>query len=289
MDLPGGALPTWTHGRRPRLRPRTPRSLVARAGFVGAAALLVGAAVAGCSSSKADGNGLGPGVPTLGTCHRLTTAMIFHPSDTTTPVPCSQPHTSVTIGVGRFAVADVTEQNASNGTLGSQALAGCTADWDRTVGGDESIRHTTIVSLATFLPTREQLSGGARWYRCDLVIGGEPQLPLQPLPRNVKGILDGTVPDSLQACRTAPSLNSGHEVPCSERHTLRAVGVAPLTGTTYPGDAALRAQSQRGCGTVVKAWLKGRLGGGIAFQWPDATSWRLLHDHNATCWTVTTD
>lgn len=281
MILPGAALLAW-----PSDRPsRSPRRMVVLA----ALAVVLVASVAACSPGPASHTGLGPGAPVLGSCHRLTVAIIKTSSDDAPSVSCKGPHTSVTIAVGRYLASQVTQRNASNGTLARAALAGCTADWMRTVGGDDSVRHTTIVSLAYFLPNRDQLSGGARWYRCDLVIGGQDGVPLQELPATVKGILDGTVPDSLLACRTAPSLSTGNEVACTSRHTLRAVGIATLVGgTAYPGDASLRTQSQQGCAKVVRAWLKGRIGGGIAFQWPDSTSWTLLKDHDATCWTVTT-
>ena len=119
----------------------------------------------------------------------------------------------------------------------------CTAAWKRTVGGDTTSQHTSLLGLAYYLPNQEDLSKGARWYRCDLVAGGQDGLPLQNLPAKVDGLLDGAVPQGIQACRTTPDFNSGHTVPCSEDHVLRAIGTFPLPGKTYPGTAALRAAS----------------------------------------------
>jgi Septum formation len=172
--------------------------------------------------------------------------------------------------------------------LGNAALRRCTQAWKRTVGGGVTSQHTSIVGLAYFLPDRQQLSAGARWYRCDLVIGGQDGLALQRLPAHVENLLAGRVPDSLRACRTAPDFTSGREVPCSQPHVLRAVGTFPLPDKgSYPSRATLQAASAKGCRGVIKRWMHGRTDAGDAFQWPDRTGWEVQGDHSATCWTVT--
>ena len=246
---------------------------------------------AGCSSgaSSAEGIGLGPGAPVVGTCRVLTLADIAPATNQTPAVSCRSPHTAVTISVGGFRRSRVTNANLSDGTLGNDALKRCTASWRRTVGGDTASQQLSVVGLAYYLPTSAELSKGARWYRCDLVIGGQDRMRLQDLPAHVAGLLDGPLPDSLRACRTAPDFQTGHQVACSSPHVLRAVGITALPNrASYPGQAALKAASAKGCLPVVRRWLKGKDNGGIAYQWPDATSWRLLGDRTATCWTVTT-
>jgi hypothetical protein len=270
------------------VEPHSRRRLVGPLGSALTALALVALSTACSSSNGTEAGRYGPGTPTLGSCHRLTPAIIAGPVDASAPVPCSDPHTSVTIQVGHFAPSDITAANARSGNLGSRALAGCTAAWQHTVGGDASAQHTTVLSLAYFLPTSEQLSDDARWYRCDLILGGQSGEPLQNLPSHVEGLLSGTVPDSLRACRTSPNLSAGHEVPCTASHVLRAIGIAPLTGSGYPSATELRSQSEAGCTRTVRSWLHGRVGGGVAFEWPSQSSWQLLNDHDATCWTVTT-
>lgn len=244
-----------------------------------------------CSSSGAPAAdlGLGPGLPKTGDCRVLTAADIDPTSNTTPVVPCSKPHTSVTIEVGGFRPAQVTDRNLTDGTLGNLALQRCTAAWKRVVGGTTMTQHTSLLGVAYYLPTQTQLSNGARWYRCDVVLGGQDGLPLQPLPAHVDGVLDGpNVPESVQACRTTPDFTSGHAVPCAQQHVLRAVGTFALPDGAYPGKAALNAASAKGCTAVINHWLHGRDNGGDAYQWPDEVGWTLLHDHTATCWTVTT-
>lgn len=245
---------------------------------------------AGCSgdAKPSPETGLGPGLPEVGACRVLTAADIAPSSNETPTVPCTKPHTSVTIAVGGFPAAQVTSRTLSDGTLGNKALQRCTKEWKKTVGGNTTSQHTSVLGLAYYLPNQAELSKGARWFRCDLVSGGQDGLALQDLPLRVDGLLDGAVPESLHACRTTSDFASGHAVPCDQRHVLRAVGTFALPGgDTYPGKAALRAASAKGCTKVIARWLHGRVNTGDAYQWPDALGWNVLGDHTATCWTVT--
>ena len=189
----------------------------------------------------------GPGSPVVGACRVLTAADIEPSSNNTPTVPCSSPHTSVTIAVESFPAAQITNKNLSSGALGNQALQRCTAAWKRTVGGNRTSQHTALLGLAYYLPNQVQLSKGARWFRCDLVLGGQDGLPLQNLPAKVDGLLDPPVPESVQACRTTPDFTTGHAVPCDQHHVLKAIGTAPLPGgTTFPGQAALACGERQG-------------------------------------------
>jgi putative regulator of septum formation len=271
---------------RPSRRPASRRACAARSLCVLTAALVL---TSGCSSSDEPPVkvGLGPGLPKVGACRVLRLGDVAPASNDTPPVPCSRPHTSVTIAVGSFTPAQVTNQRLADGTLGNLALQRCTEEWKQAVGGDVSAQHLSLLGLAYYLPNQSQLSRGARWYRCDVILGGEDGLGLQPLPPDIDGILDGTPPESVQACRTTPDFTSGHAVPCSQPHVLRAIGTTTLPDEArFPGNAALRTASAKGCSRVIARWLKGRVDGGDAYQWPDRTGWNVLGDHTATCWTV---
>lgn len=273
---------------RPSRRRPSSQALAARlCGVLSVGAVLLTA----CSGDAAPKppTGPGPGLPVVGACRVLTAADIEPSSNNTPTVPCSSPHTSVTIAVESFPAAQITNKNLSSGALGNQALQRCTAAWKRTVGGNRTSQHTALLGLAYYLPNQVQLSKGARWFRCDLVLGGQDGLPLQNLPAKVDGLLDPPVPESVQACRTTPDFTTGHAVPCDQHHVLKAIGTAPLPGgTTFPGQAALRAASAKRCTQVITKWLHGRANGGDAYQWPDQIGWNVLHDHTATCWTVST-
>lgn len=270
---------------RPMGHPARPASVTSLVGVV-----CLALAAAGCSSSSSGDGGIGPGAPFVGACRVLTAADMQVSSNATPTVGCGSAHTSLTISVGSFPSWQVTSRNLRSGALGKVALQRCTEAWRRTVGGDTAAQHITTLGIAYFLPDSYELDRGARWFRCDLVIGGREGMPLQDLPAHVTGLLDKGVPDSLRACRTAPDFELGRQLPCSSPHVMRAVGVAPLAGsTTYPGEAVLKSASAKGCLSVTTSWLRGRVGAGVAYQWPDETSWTVLRDRSATCWVVTVD
>ena len=251
----------------------------------------LGILLAGCSGgSPAADREVGPDAPSVGECRILTADDIDAATNETPTVPCSTPHTGVTIHVGAFPSWKITSSNLSSGALGDQALTQCTAAWRQTVGGDATAQHTTVANLAYYLPDSDALAAGARWFRCDLVIGGRDGMQLTDLPATTEDLLAAPVPDSLRACRTTPDFVDGRQVACDHPHVLRAIGVAALPDRAdYPGDVALRRASAQGCSGVVRRWLHGRVGAGTAFQWPDETAWTLLDDRSATCWAVTVD
>jgi Septum formation len=232
--------------------------------------------------------GLGAGAPRVGQCRVLETFELQASSNPRPTVPCSQPHTSITIKVGAFPLREVTPANLRSGVLGDEAQQGCAAVFPTVVGGDLRTQRTSILRTAVFLPTAEQIGGSARWYRCDLIAGGDHGLPLQRLPAQANGILDGAVPLSLQACWTATKLSTGREIPCSQQHVMRAVGIAPLPDSPYPGPRVLRTTSAKSCKRVVMTWLHGRFFSGYSYEWPGPVSWRRLHVRSAVCWAVTT-
>ncbi len=267
-------------------RAPSPARAASRAGGLLALVMLSASCSSDASSSAAAD--LGPDTPVVGACRVLTAADVSAATNATPTVGCRSAHTSVTIGVGAFPSWRITSTNLTSGALGDLALQRCTTMWQRTVGGDAAAQHTTVVGLAFFLPDSEQLGRGARWFRCDLVIGGRDGMALADLPADVQGLLAGPLPDSLRACRTAPDFTRGRQVSCTRPHVLRAIGVAPLPDrSTYPGAQTLQRQSSEGCLPVSKRWLHGRIGAGTAVQWPDRTGWTLLHDRSAICWAVT--
>lgn len=273
---------------RPSWRRVRSRAVTARLTGILAFSLLAATACSSGDATTKDG-AFGADTPEVGVCRVLLASDIAPSSNETPAVPCSKPHTAVTIAVGGFPSAAITNDSLTNGSLGKKALQACTTAMRKTVGGDTTALHTSTVSMAYFLPNQAQLTDGARWYRCDLVIGGTDGYPLQNLPAKVDGLLAGTVPESLQACRTAADFAKGELVSCDEQHVLRAIGTAPLAGgSAYPGEDVLKAASATGCAPVIKAWLHGRVDGGDAYQWPDQTGWTVVDDHTATCWTVST-
>ena len=57
--------------------------------------------------------------------------------------------------------------------LGEFAYRTCGEQFQEYVGGDESLVMRSVVSWAWFRPSEKAWSDGARWYRCDIVGGGD--------------------------------------------------------------------------------------------------------------------
>ena len=60
----------------------------------------------------------------------------------------------------------------------------------------------TVVSWAWFRPSKKAWDKGARWYRCDVVGGGEESQQFVALPESAKGLLLGRPKDRWMVCAT---------------------------------------------------------------------------------------
>ena len=90
------------------------------------------------------------------------------------------------------------------------------------LGADESLVMRTVVSWAWFRPSEEAWDKGARWYRCDIVGGGEQSEEYVDLPetagascaagrRQVDGLRQrAAVPAGQDPCTRAARLARGH-------------------------------------------------------------------------------
>ena len=144
------------------------------------------------------------------------------PSNTTKPVDCAEDHTAETIAVGalpdEFAEAAYDDQE-----VGAFAYRTCSKAFAEFVGADESLMMRTVLNWAWFRPSEADWSDGARWYRCDVVGGGEQSAAYVDLPESAEGILLGKPDDRWLVCADGESVSGAPKVPCSEPHNWRAV------------------------------------------------------------------
>ena len=102
----------------------------------------------------------------------LTPEDVAQPSNATRTVDCEDEHTAETFAVGDLP--DELEDAAYDAEeLGAFAYKTCSAKFQKFLGADESTVMRTIVSWAWFRPSEKAWEKGARWYRCDIVGGGE--------------------------------------------------------------------------------------------------------------------
>ncbi len=194
--------------------------------------------------------------PQEGACRLLGPEDVARPSDDTPTVPCGDRHTAQTFAVGELP-ADLHDLDSSDPALETWVHRTCTGAVATFLGGDESAVMRSVLSWAWFRPAEAAWEAGARWYRCDVLGGGEQLTPYRALPKDAEGLLEGPPPDQWMVCATGRNVHAGTKVPCSEPHTWRAVTTIKVgePGESYPGDTAVRDTTSDYCSDSVGAWL----------------------------------
>jgi putative regulator of septum formation len=259
--------------------------VLARAGHVLAlGALLI--AGAGCG----DGTQPAPAteeMPERGACRVLTPEDVARPSNTSKVVDCAREHTAETFAVGGLpATFDAAEYD--DPALGAYVYKTCSARFMRFLGADESLVMRTVLSWAWFRPSEEAWEDGARWYRCDVVGGGEQSASYVDLPRTAKGILLGEPADHWLVCADGESVGAGPKVPCSEPHQWRAVTTIKLgeADDEYPGDRQVEVLTRDFCSDSVGAWLNYPVTYDFGYTWFHEAEWDA-GNRRSVCWART--
>lgn len=254
------------------------------------ATLLLGA---GCSSTEEQGTNLDPEqvdaveAPELGTCRVLTPSDVAEASNATRAVECSEAHTAQTYAVGSLPdeLADVAYDDDA---LGDFAYRTCSRKFAKFVGGDESLVMRSVVSWAWFRPTEDAWNEGARWYRCDIVGGGDQSKSYVDLPAEAKGLLSGRIDDDWVVCAAGPTVAGSARVPCSEPHVWRAVSTIKLgePEDSYPGDRVVEVQTRDFCDKSVGALLDYPVSYDFAYTWFHEAEWEV-GNRRSVCWAKT--
>lgn len=226
-----------------------PRALAALAGT----ALLLGV-LSACGEDAPEDVSAEP--PENGLCRLLDADDVARPSNDSDPVDCADRHTAETFLVADFP-EDLHDLDADDPELGAHVYSECAPAFARFLGADESAVMRTIVSWAWFGPSEPQWEAGARWFRCDVVGGGEQLTDYRALPETAEGLLEGMPPDQWMVCATGRSVDGSPKVPCSEPHTWRAVTTIKVgePGEDYPGDRVVEVTTRDYCSDSVGAWL----------------------------------
>jgi hypothetical protein len=225
--------------------------------------------------------------PVLGACRLLTPDDVEEPSNTTAPVDCTEPHTAETYAVGQlpdtFDDADYGDEE-----LGAWAYKTCSKAFMDFLGADESLVMRTVVSWAWFRPSEDAWKAGARWYRCDVVGGGEQSKEYVDLPTTAKGLLLGKPKDRWMVCADGPTVSGSVKVPCTETHQWRAVTTISLDnlGKDYPGDRLVEVTTRDFCSKSVGAWLNYPVDYQFGFTWFHEAEWEA-GNRRSVCWAKT--
>lgn len=226
-------------------------------------------------------------VPELGACRHLTPDDVARSSDASPVVDCSEPHTAETYAVGslpeRFADAAYDAEG-----LGRFAYERCGNAFEKFLGADESLVMRTVVSWAWFRPSEKAWADGARWYRCDVIGGGEQSREYVTLPATAKGLLLGRPEDRWLVCADGPTVAGSVKVPCSEEHSWRAVTTIKvgLDSEPYPGDQLVEAKTREFCSDSVGAWMNYPVNFEYAYTWFHEAEWEA-GNRRSICWAKT--
>jgi hypothetical protein len=226
-----------------------------------------------------------PAAPKVGSCHALTLSQATDPVDSGTTIPCSRPHTAVTIKVGKLpALADGHLLAVDSPSVQARLAKACPPVLGGFVGGDQTTQRLSRLEAVWFGPSLEQAEAGASWFRCD-VVGLRKEGELITLPRKMRHVLDASdALDHFGTCGTdAPSAKGFQRVVCSERHSWRAVDVVDLPADTHylAKDAAATGDSS--CKDVAAKRAAGALKYTWSFEWPTRAQW-LAGQRYGYCW-----
>lgn len=225
--------------------------------------------------------------PALGACRVLAPEDVAEASNTTEPVDCSEPHTAETFAVGELP-GPFDDVEYDDEELGAWAYETCSQAFIDFLGADESLVMRTVVSWAWFRPTEDAWDDGARWYRCDVVGGGEQSKEYLDLPTTAKGLLLGRPKDRWMVCADGPTVAGSVKVPCTDPHQWRAVTTIALgeKNESYPGDRVVEVTTRDFCSKSVGAWLNYPVDYDFGYTWFHQAEWDT-GNRRSVCWAKT--
>jgi len=146
----------------------------------------------------------------------------------------------------------------------------------------------SLVSWAWFRPSEKAWGEGARWYRCDVVGGGEQTEAYAELPETAEGLLLGRPDDDWMVCASGPTVTNSVKVPCSQPHDWRAATTIKVgeKGDAYPGDRLVQVTTRDFCSDSVGAWLGYPVDYDVGFTWFHEAEWKA-GNRRSVCWART--
>jgi hypothetical protein len=239
-----------------------------------------GSSAGGTSSDKA-------AAPDIGACRLLSPEDVAQPSNDTEPVSCDEAHTAQTIAVASLP-SEFDHAAYDDDKVAAYAFRTCTSDFIDFTGADESLAMRTILSWAWFRPDKAAWEAGARWYRCDVIGGGDQIRTYVDLPQTTKGLLLGRPHDHWMVCAQGATVSGSVKVPCSEKHDWRAVTTIVLgsAGDPYPGDRAVQERTRDFCSKSVGAWLDYPVDYDYGYSWFHEPEW-AAGNRRSVCWART--
>ena len=224
--------------------------------------------------------------PELGACRVLSPDDVSLPTNATETVDCADKHNAETYAVGQLP-SKFNDASYDDSEIGAFAYDRCSEKFMAFLGADESVVMRTVVSWAWFRPSEDAWDEGARWYRCDIIGGGEQSESYADLPETAKGLLLRQA-DKWMVCATGATVANAPKIPCSEEHDWRAVTTIQVgkQGEDYPGDRVVEVTTRDFCSDSVGAWLSYPVDYDFGYTWFHAAEWEA-GNRRSICWAKT--
>ncbi|MBS45524.1 MAG: hypothetical protein CMH83_20600 [Nocardioides sp.] len=194
------------------------------------------------AAAPAPRTGVDVGRPANDSCHDLTLEETARRSDPDPAVSCDGRYTSRT-HVVRTVPNRISMTNTKQ--LSRFVDRQCSDPYRKLTSTRDEKRLLAATGSVWFTPTRGQISRGARWIRCDVVVYGGRALT--PITRWQKPLLRALpLHDSLARCMLG-ARQQYRVTACIRPHQFRAKGTYVLKGKRYPGPKARARQHARQC------------------------------------------
>ena len=227
-----------------------------------------------------------PPAPPAHACYDLAFRDVLEPTNDATPVPCTSPHTTQTVQVGRIdPVVDGHLLAVDSARVQQRIADSCRGQVAAHLGGSQAARRLSRFEAVWFSPTLDQSDAGALWFRCDLTLVSRPET-LGRLPARTRGVLGrpGAL-DTYGTCgTTSPAAPGFRRVACSQPHKWRARAALDLPPRAkYLGKAANSAADAR-CRAIETGLAGDSLKLRWSFEWPTRAQWNAGQRYGL-CWT----
>ena len=205
----------------------------------------------------------------MGQCFDMSGEELESPSNAEAPVDCAGAHTSTIVAV--VQLPDDLAYDAQG--LETFALESCFPAQRKALGASKLGTRLTAYNIGYFGPTAEQQAAGARWLRCDLVLGGTDDL--QPLPGKLEV---GKYPFAKEVSRCLVGRDF-RLTACSQKHTFRATAAIKIGGKKFPNEKSWKRIGTQRCRTAVTSRS-------FRFGWPSKAAWKA-GDRALICYSKT--
>ncbi|SEB75537.1 Septum formation [Nocardioides exalbidus] len=244
--------------------------MTTRLGIGAAVAALLAAALTSTTTASATAQDPLLGAPVTGQCFDMSTEELSQPTYPEAAIDCTLPHTSQVVGVAVLP-DDLAYESPD---LEQFALESCYAAVRKAIGvKNMRALSLTAYNVGFFVPSTDLQSAGARWLRCDVVLGHLAELHALPAKLEV-----GRFPYAKGVSRCLAGRDF-HVTVCAEKHTYRATAAVTVPGKKFPSVKKWQRLGNRQC-------VRGVTSRQFRFGWPSKSSWKA-GDHTLTCYSRT--